>query len=142
MNKLFIDCEEENFDVAPLEEHGADGVEGNAPLAAEIEFVDGEEIRRLNRETRNKDGRALNKEDFPFDLDEEGRLFLGSIAICRERAAEQAEEYGHSLKRELYYLAVHGLCHLLGYDHETEADRVEMRAREETILNAMGIGRE
>ena len=76
MNKLFIDCEEENFDVAPLEEHGADGVEGNAPLAAEIEFVDGEEIRRLNRETRGKDavtdvlsypnlddirGKALNK---------------------------------------------------------------------------------
>ena len=67
---------------------------------------------------------------------------MGSIAICRERAAEQAEEYGHSLKRELYYLAVHGLCHLLGYDHETEADRAEMRAREESVLGTMGIGRE
>ncbi len=157
MNKLYIDCEDENFDVSPLEECGAVGVEGDAPLAAEIEFVDGEEIRRLNRETRGKDavtdvlsypnldgirGRALNKEDFPFDIDEEGRLFLGSIAICRERAAEQAEEYGHSLKRELYYLAVHGLCHLLGYDHETESDRAEMRAREEAVLSAMGIIRE
>ena len=54
---------------------------------------------------------------------EEGRLFLGSIVICRKRAEEQAKEYGHSLRRELYYLAVHGLCHLLGFDHETEEER-------------------
>ena len=58
------------------------------------------------------------------------------------RAEEQAEEYGHSLRRELYYLAVHGLCHLLGYDHEQEADKALMREREERILAAMGIGRE
>ena len=157
MSKLLIDCEEANFDAALLEAHGADGVEGDAVLAAEIIFVDAEEIRRLNRETRGKDavtdvlsypsldgirGKALHAEEFPFDLDEEGRLFLGSIVICRERAAEQAEEYGHSLRREVYYLAVHGLCHLLGYDHETEEERAEMRAREESILHAMGIGRD
>ena len=79
---------------------------------------------------------------FYFDLDEEGRLFLGSVVICRERAAEQAEEYGHSLRRELYYLAVHGLCHLLGHDHETEEDKRAMRAAEEDVLAEMGIGRE
>ena len=157
MNKLLIECEEEDFDVAPLQEHGADGVGGDAPLSAELVFADAEEIRRLNRETRGKDavtdvlsypnldgirGKALDKADHPFDLDEDGRLFLGSVVICRERAAEQAEEYGHSLRRELYYLAVHGLCHLLGYDHVTDEDRAEMRAREELVLNAMGIPRE
>ena len=69
-------------------------------------------------------------------------IFLGSIVICRERAAEQAEEYGHSLRREVYYLAVHGLCHLLGYDHETEEERAQMREKEEEILSAMNIGRD
>ena len=157
MNKLFIDCEEENFDVAPLEEHGADGVEGNAPLAAEIEFVDGEEIRRLNRETRNKDavtdvlsfpsldgirGKKILKKNFPFDIGEDGEIFIGSIAICEDRAKEQAEEYGHSYNRELHYLIVHGLCHLLGYDHIEEADKKEMREKEERILGKMGITRE
>lgn len=87
-------------------------------------------------------GRELKKEDFPYDLDEDGRLFLGSVVICRKRAEEQAKEYGHSLKRELYYLAVHGLCHLLGYDHETEEDKAEMRAEEEAVLSAMNIGRD
>ena len=91
---------------------------------------------------RSKSKRTLFVGNLPFDADEEGRLFLGSVAICRERAAEQAEEYGHSLRRELYYLAVHGLCHLLGYDHETEEDRREMREREESILAHMGIGRD
>ena len=65
---------------------------------------------------------------------------MGSIAICRERAAEQAEEYGHSLRRELYYLAVHGLCHLLGYDHEKSGlERTIMREKEEQVLDALGL---
>ena len=75
-------------------------------------------------------------------MDEDGNIFLGSIVICEKRAREQAEEYGHSYMRELHYLAVHGLWHLLGYDHMTEEDKPEMRAKEEKILSKLGITRE
>lgn len=157
MAKLIVECEEEGFDVSPLEQYAAADIDSDAPLAAELVFCGGEDIRALNAKERGKDavtdvlsfpnldgilGRPIRRADFPFDADEEGNLFLGSVVICRERAAEQAEEYGHSLRRELYYLAVHGICHLLGYDHETEEDKAQMRAREEAILAKMGIGRE
>ena len=66
---------------------------------------------------------------------------MGSIMICVERAREQAEEYGHSLNREIYYLAVHGLLHLFGYDHENEDDKKVMREMEEIILNKIGAVR-
>ena len=157
MAKLIVECEEEEFDVSPLEQYAAADIDSDVPLAAELVFTDAEGIRALNAKERGKDavtdvlsfpnldgirGKAIRRADFPFDTDEAGNLFLGSVVICRERAAEQAEEYGHSLRREMYYLAVHGLCHLLGYDHETEADMAEMRAREERILGAMGVGRD
>ena len=60
--------------------------------------------------------------DSPCDVDDEGNLFVGSIAVCKKRAAEQAEEYGHSYRRELNYLLVHGIMHCLGYDHMTEEE--------------------
>lgn len=157
MNKLIIHCEEEGFDASLLEQNALAGLPESDPLTAEIVFTDEEGIRKLNAETRGKDavtdvlsypnldgvfGKEIRKADFPYDADEDGNLFLGSIVICRERAKEQAEEYGHSLRREIYYLAVHGLCHLLGYDHETEEDKTIMRAREEQVMNAMGIGRD
>lgn len=156
MSDLKIECEED-FAVRPIEEAFSARLKGDAPLAAELVFTDEEGIRALNAKERGKDavtdvlsfpnldgilGKELKKEDFPYDLDEDGRLFLGSVVICRKRAEEQADEYGHSLKRELYYLAVHGLCHLLGYDHETEEDKAEMRAEEEAVLSAMNIGRD
>ncbi len=157
MADFTVECEEEGFDVSLLEKHALAGTESDAPLCAELVFTDEEGIRKLNAQTRGKDavtdvlsypsmelerGGAIRAAEHPFDLDEEGRLFLGSVVICRGRAAQQAEEYGHSLQRELYYLAVHGLCHLLGYDHETEEDKAQMRAREETALTAMGLPRE
>lgn len=156
MSDLKIECEED-FAVRPIEEAFSARLKGDAPLSAELVFTDEEGIRALNAKERGKDavtdvlsfpnldgilGKELKKDDFPYDLDEDGRLFLGSVVICRKRAEEQAEEYGHSLKRELYYLAVHGLCHLLGYDHETEEDKAEMRAEEEAVLSAMNIGRD
>ena len=119
-------------------------------------FVDGEEIRRLNRETRNTDrvtdvlsyptldgikGKALKGAEYPFDVDEEGNLLIGSVAICCDRAREQAEEYGHSYERELHYLLVHGIMHCLGYDHMTDEEKAEMRAQEERILGKLGITR-
>ena len=157
MRKLIIECEEEGFDISLLEKYGLQGVDTDVPLAVELVFTDEAGIRKLNAETRGKDAvtdvlsfpnldgilqKPIRKEDFPFDTDEDGNLFLGSIVICRERAAQQAEEYGHSLRRELYYLAVHGLCHLLGYDHETDEEKAQMRAREESVLSDMDIPRD
>ncbi len=86
--------------------------------------------------------RVLRAAEHPFETDEEGRLFLGSIAICTARAKEQAQEYGHSYERELYYLAVHGILHCLGYDHEEENDKKEMRAREEEVMQKLHLTRE
>ena len=157
MRKLIIECEEEGFDISLLEKYGLQGVDTDVPLAVELVFTDEAGIRKLNAGTRGKDAvtdvlsfpnldgilqKPIRKEDFPFDTDEDGNLFLGSIVICRERAAQQAEEYGHSLRRELYYLAVHGLCHLLGYDHETDEEKALMRAREERVLSDMDIPRD
>lgn len=157
MAELILHCEEEGFDAALLEAHALSGIDSDVPLSAELVFTDEAGIRALNAAERGIDavtdvlsfpnlegirGVPLRKGDFPFDIDEEGALFLGSVVICRQRAAEQAQEYGHSLRREVYYLAVHGLCHLLGYDHETEEDKAEMRAREEAVLAEMNIARD
>ncbi|MGN0822407.1 MAG: rRNA maturation RNase YbeY, partial [Candidatus Gallimonas sp.] len=123
----------------------------------ELLVVDEEEIRSLNARTRAIDrvtdvlsfpsmeltaGEPVRSEGRDDELDEEGRLFLGSVVICEKRAREQAEEYGHSYERELNYLAVHGAMHCLGYDHETEEQKRAMRAKEEEILNQMNLGRE
>ena len=118
----------------------------------EVNFVTEEEIRELNARTRDTDRvtdvlsypmldeiRPFTRENYPFDVDpENGRVPLGSIVICRDVAARQAEEYGHSRDREETYLFVHGLLHLLGYDHMTEEDKSVMREAEERILSAIG----
>ena len=152
---LKIYCEE--FDFSALENAFEGEVESDCNLAAEIVVVDGEEIQRLNREMRGVDavtdvlsfpsldnirGVMLKKADYPADFDENGNLFLGSIAICEKRAKEQAEDFGHSFLREMNYLACHGLWHLLGYDHMTDEDKPLMREREEKVLLKAGITRE
>ncbi len=129
-----------------------------AKLSAEIWLVSEEEIRAVNARERGIDrvtdvlsfpamdgikGRRIRKKEHRDCLDmEQGTLYLGSIVICEKRAREQAEEYGHSFERELYYLAVHGLLHCLGYDHEREEDRREMREKEEKIMRRLDLGRE
>lgn len=126
-------------------------------LYVELDVVSGEEIQALNRDNRHIDavtdvlsfpmldgirGKIIKEKDFPFDFDEdENAIFIGSIAICLDRAEEQAEEYGHSLERELSYLFVHGLLHLFGYDHMTEEDKHQMREKEEQVLLELGITR-
>ncbi|MBQ9989071.1 MAG: rRNA maturation RNase YbeY [Clostridia bacterium] len=70
-----------------------------------------------------------------------GRIMLGDILICMERAHEQAEQYGHSLKRELCFLTVHGVLHLLGYDHVTSEGEKEMNALCESVLEENGVFR-
>ncbi len=121
----------------------------------EVQSLGKPDMRELNARTRGKDAAtdvlsfpALDEigpftyENYPFEYDDyEGCVTLGSIAICTEIAEEQAEEYGHSVVREKTYLFVHGLLHLLGYDHEDEDDRRSMREAEEKILSAIGINR-
>ena len=83
-------------------------------------------------------GEIVKRRNYPFDIDPEtNSVFLGSIMICTDRAKEQAEEFGHSFEREIYYLAVHGLLHLFGYDHMEETDKAEMREKEEEILTVL-----
>ena len=69
-------------------------------------------------------------------------LLLGDIVISLERAAEQAKEYGHSERREVGFLTVHSMLHLLGYDHMEDEEREEMQAKEKKILAAMNLPRE
>ena len=81
-------------------------------------------------------------EDYPFDVDfSTGQLMLGEIMLCYKRAQEQSLEYGHSIQRECCYLVLHGLLHLLGYDHIDERDKALMREKEEKILSALGVFR-
>ena len=160
MSRFIIYSDGEEFPqekVQALEEAMTDFVQGDVPLSIEFVFVDEEEIRRLNRELRNTDkvtdvlsfpslddikGEDLYAEDFPYEIDEEGNLMIGSVAVCVKRAQEQAEEYGHSFERELHYLLVHGIMHCLGYDHMTDEERAEMREKEEWVLGKLGITRE
>lgn len=154
MKKLIIYSDDINF--SPLAKAFSGEFESDTNLSLEIVTVDEGEIRRLNRELRNTDSvtdvlsfpslsgifrKVIHKKDFPADLDEDGNVFLGSIAICVERAREQAEEYGHSFERELNYLAAHGICHLLGYDHIEEDDRALMREKEEKVLAKLNLTR-
>lgn len=109
-----------------------------------IVIVDKERIQEINREYRNKDA-VTDVISFAFeevdDVEYDNIRFLGEIYICYDRCVEQAKEYGHSIKREFCYLAVHGLLHLLGYDHMTEEDKKVMRTEEENILNEYDITR-
>lgn len=147
----------DDFDFSPLAAAFDGETQSDCGLSAEIIFTDEEEIRRLNRETRDTDsvtdvlsfpsldgikGKFIKKAEHICDLDEDGYVFLGSIAVCTQRAKEQAEEYGHSYDRELHYLAAHGLLHLLGYDHMTDGDKSEMREREERVLAKLNLTRE
>ena len=126
------------------------------PCEISVLLTDDAGIRQINADMRDID-RATDVLSFPMfeltpgeppedeeDLDPEtGLCPLGDMCISLERAAAQAQEYGHSLEREVSYLAVHSVLHLLGYDHLDEGPmKRQMRAREEAILNGLGIRRE
>lgn len=121
----------------------------NEPAEVSVTFVDNEQIRELNAEYRNKDS-ATDVLSFPlgengvYDTNmETGALLLGDIIISVPRAIEQADMYGHSLRREIGFLTVHSMLHLLGYDHENEGiEAVRMREKEELVLNKLGLKRD
>ena len=134
----------------------AESVQTDVPLAIEFLRVDEKEIRRLNNETRGIDkvtdvlsyptldlerGAPIHGAEHPYEFDENGNLLIGSVVICKERAEEQALEYGHSIERELHYLLVHGIMHCLGYDHMQEDEKAQMREREEAVLTRLKITR-
>ncbi|MBQ1565969.1 MAG: rRNA maturation RNase YbeY [Clostridia bacterium] len=135
-----------------LSEAERTGIRNAAQAALDSEGRDGdltilidtpERIQTLNREFRHVDT-VTDVLTFPawegeISLSADG--YLGDIMICYDRAKEQAEQYGHSLLRELSFLAVHGCLHLLGYDHMTEADERVMREKQTAILDSMGVKR-
>jgi len=131
-NTLKIFLQEENFEVSVL-------------------IVDNNLIKELNRNYRNinKETDVLSFPIFEFkngQLQEdivivEDEIPLGDIVISIEKALQQAKEFGHSLEREVAYLTVHSVLHLLGFDHIEEDDRKVMRKYEEQILDSMGLTR-
>lgn len=117
------------------------------PAQAEVglTIVDNDTIQTLNREHRGID-KPTDVLSFPlYDAEEDAigdaPILLGDVVISLPRAMEQAEDYGHSLERELSFLWVHGLLHLAGFDHMEEDERAVMREHEEALLNKAGIPR-
>lgn len=163
MVEIVITNEQEVIDVTPETE---DVIRKVANAVAELEecdfdcevsvtLVDNNEIHALNREHRNID-RPTDVLSFPMlefdedgiaeecDFDMDGELILlGDIVISMERANEQAQEYGHSLIREVGFLTAHSMLHLLGYDHVDDEDGEKiMCEKQDIVLNKLGITRE
>lgn len=118
-------------------------------LSCSVEFVPITSIQYINNQTRGVDaptdvlsfpmlnlkvGDKVKIKDYPYDIEQSGELSLGDIIICDEIAQNQAQEYGHSFRREVCYLFLHAVLHLLGYDHMTDYDKKIMREKEEKIL--------
>ncbi len=124
-----------------------EGMTGSAEVS--VSFLNNKQIRELNAEYRNID-RETDVLSFPmgengvFDTNQEtGAAILGDIAISVEKAVEQAKNYGHSFSREIGFLTVHSMLHLLGYDHEQGGlEAVRMREKEEEVLSRLGLQRD
>ncbi|MGG0811369.1 rRNA maturation RNase YbeY [Paenibacillus alvei] len=135
----------------------AAAMEGIQEGEVALTFVDNEQIHELNREYRGIDrptdvlSFALNESveeelDILYEIEDEQELdemndLLGDIIISTERAKEQAEEYGHSLEREIGFLFAHGFLHLLGYDHQDEPSERVMMDKQEAVLEKVGLRR-
>ena len=158
MNKIYIQNSQDKFAVTQALRGLVRRAVGQAlkyekfPYDAEISvtFTDNNGIQEINREYRDID-RPTDVLSFPLyekdeinedELDEEGRAALGDIVISLEKAEAQSIEYGHSFDREVAFLCVHSVLHLLGYDHELgEEEEKEMFAKQEAILQIMHLGR-
>ena len=120
--------------------------DGSAEVS--VTFVDDDEIHKLNRQFRNID-RSTDVLSFPlgengvYDINHDtGAKMLGEIVISIPHAIDQADRYGHSLQREIGFLTVHSMLHLLGYDHVNGGmESVRMREKEETVLTKLGLKR-
>lgn len=157
MAEIYFDSEQDIYpDISDLCELVSESVDGalvylgfTCECELSVTFTDNGKIRILNRDYRGID-RPTDVLSFPMYSFSDGdvpdgdeHVMLGDIVISVEKAREQAAEYGHSLRREIAFLAVHSVLHLLGYDHETsEEDEKEMFDLQEKIMNALGIGRD
>lgn len=118
------------------------------PAEVNVTFVDDAEIQQLNKQHRNID-QSTDVLSFPlgengvYDINpENGAKMLGDIVISVDHAVKQARIYGHSLQREIAFLAVHSMLHLLGYDHVNGGlEEMRMREKEEDVLNKLGVVR-
>ena len=112
-----------------------------------VTLVDEVEIRKINNNFRNIDkvtdviSFALNEGEEPEIFGGAEEVLLGEIVVCVEQAKRQAKEYGHSTEREIAYLSVHGMLHLLGYDHMTDEDKKVMRQEEEHVMEKLNLKR-
>ena len=152
----YLDCEENKeyekiIEPVLIECYKEENLQ-KSKLSIQITLTNPENIRKLNKEYRNIDketdvlsfpmftkeelDQKIENEDFPFED------ILGDMVISIERVEEQAKEYGHSFKRELSYMVVHSFYHLMGYDHIEEQDKIEMRKKEEIILQKLNITRD
>ena len=115
------------------------GVDANS-VEYSFAFVSWQKIKLLNVQFRGTD-KITDVLSFPDgDINPEtGRKFLGDIVICRRVAERQAELFGQSVEREIVFLKIHGLLHLFGFDHETEADEIVMREKQRAVLNELAI---
>ena len=157
MAEIYFDSEQDIYpDISDLCELVSESVDGalvylgfTRECELSVTFTDNGKIRILNRDYRGID-RPTDVLSFPMYSFSDGdvpdgdeHVMLGDIVISVEKAREQAAEYGHSIRREIAFLAVHSVLHLLGYDHETsEEDEKEMFDLQEKIMNALGIGRD
>ena len=133
-------------------------------LEINVSFVSKSEIKKLNNNFRSKDAVTdvlsfpnllqcgeenmhliadkLTKKNFAMEINPENNcVFLGDICICKAKVRKQAKEFGNTIEREMVYMAVHGLLHLLGYDHLIDEDKKVMRDMEEKIMKKINLER-
>ena len=156
--KLVFDCAEPNKRMEALLTDAAESVLTHdeifsSNIEVSVSFVDEEEMTKINEEYRDKKSET-DVLSFPMfetleamkqalrETPKNREILLGDVVICEPIAKKQAIEFGHSLDREITYLFVHSMFHLLGYDHEySEEDRRVMRIAEETVMQKLGLSR-
>lgn len=164
MNEILIENQQSKIEI-PSEindvikkaiEESLDFEECDFSAQVSVTIVDNDEIKEINKEHRgidkptdvlsfpmlefDEEGNAI---DCDFDMFEDGKVLLGDIVISAERANEQAKEFGHSFRREMAFLTVHSMLHLLGYDHVDDPEGEKMMfEKQKEILDIMGIKRE
>ena len=151
MGKLKIECLQKRIKTKKLAKTVYKVLKQKANLKAEVVFKDGQDMADLNNLSRGVDsitdvlsfpslegikGEVLEKKRCNTELD--GKyIFIGSIVLCNEKIRAQAKELGHSEEEERNYLIIHGLMHLMGYDHMTDEDKKEMREKEKAVVEIL-----
>ena len=156
MGRLVLECLDRRIKAGAVAKAVYQVTKQKANLKAEIVFDNESDMRTLNFSERGIDkvtdvlsfpsmdrikGKVLTPDVCKTEMD--GRyIFIGSIVLCDEKIKAQAKEFGHSQVRERKYLIMHGLLHLLGYDHMTAEDKYEMRNKEKEALAILGVDEE